>query len=91
MHADYRRDVHGPCHDRCVRCLASKLRGKSENMRPVQRCGIGRGQIPRNDDMRFVPRRDGVRSLAEKMLNDTPSDVFDIHHAFAQVGIVDLA
>ena len=82
-------DIHRSGHDRGMGSLASLFGGKAKDERAVDGRGVGRGEVPRDDDVRFVFGGDGARRLPEEVPDHAARDVLDIHDALAKVGIVD--
>ena len=72
-----------------MRGLATDLCDKAVHQVPVQLGRVGWGEVVCYNDVRLVMRRRILRSLAEKMPNDTSGDILDIHNAFPEIGVID--
>ena len=89
MDADDGGNIHRASHDGGMRGLASLFGGKTKDERAVDRCGIGRGEIPGDNNVWLVFGRDHAGRLSEQVPNHAARDVLDIDHPLAKIGIID--
>ena len=71
-----------------MRSLASLFGGETKDERAVDRGGVGRSQIPGDNNVRLVFGGNKTGRLTEHVSNHPAGDVLDVDHALAEIGII---
>ena len=72
-----------------MRGLASLFGGKTKDEGTVDRRGVGRGEIPGDDNVWLVFGGNHARRLSEQVPNYPAGDVLDIDHPLAKIRVID--
>src|SRR5437879_10693302 len=73
-----------------MRSATAEISRNSKHVRPVHACGVRRGKIMSNQNVRLSQGKKCLRSLSLEVANYPFCYVLNIQRALSQIGIIDL-